>query len=78
MVSELTKPRSILSLEPARKGEERTWWDFELRGKLDRLAILDYATRNCVVKEALEMDYEYRWKFFDEHRDSLARFNRVR
>jgi hypothetical protein len=30
------------------------------------------------VKEALEMDDEYRWKLFDEHRDLLARFARVR
>ena len=79
MVSELTKPRSILSFEPAGKGEgERTWWDFELWGKLDRLGILDYATRICVEKEALEVDDEYSWKCFDEHRNLLARFSRVR
>jgi hypothetical protein len=38
--------------------------------KLDRLAVLDNATRNRVVKEALEMGDEnaqYRWKCFDEH-----------
>jgi hypothetical protein len=58
--------------------EERTWWDFELRGKLDRLAILDYVTRDCVVNEALEVDDEYRWKCFNEHCDSLARFAWVR
>ena len=63
----------------AEKGEEeRTWWDFELRRKLDRFAILDYATSNIVVNEALEMDHEYRWERFDEHRDSLTRFARVR
>jgi hypothetical protein len=42
------------------------------------LAILDYATRDCVVMEAIEMDYEYRWKCFDEHRDFLAYFDWVR
>jgi hypothetical protein len=66
-------------LTAAGKGEEeRTQWNFELRGKLDRLATLDYAACNCVVKEALEMDDEYRWKCFDEHRDLLACFARVR
>jgi hypothetical protein len=39
-------------------GEEgnHTKWDFELQGKLDRLADLDYATRGRVVQEALEVD----------------------
>jgi hypothetical protein len=60
------------------KKEIVTWWDFELRGKLDRLANLDYATRGHVVQEALEMEDQYRWKRLDEHRDLLARFARAR
>jgi hypothetical protein len=40
--------------------------------------ILDYATCDCVVMEAIEMDDEYRWKCFDEHRDFVACFDWVR
>jgi hypothetical protein len=40
------------------------------------LASLDYATRGLVVRKALEMDDEYRWKRFDfdEHSHLLVRF----
>jgi predicted transcriptional regulator len=61
-------------------GEEgnRTKWDFELRGKLDRLADLDNATRGRVVQEALEVDDKYGWKRLDERRDLLARLAQAR
>ncbi len=58
------------------KNEIRTWWDFELRCKLDRLAILEYATRGRVGRETLEMDDEHRRKRFDEHRSNS--FSRAR
>jgi hypothetical protein len=61
-----------------RREKNCTWWDFELRGKLDRFADLDYATRVRIVQEALQMEDEHRWKRLDEHRDLLARFTRVR
>jgi hypothetical protein len=61
---------------PRRKEEEgkRTWRDFELRGQLNRFAILDYPTSSRVVGEALEVEDEYRWKRFNEYRDLPARF----
>jgi hypothetical protein len=77
MISGPTKPRWNLNPElPRRKEEEgkRTLRDFELRGQLNRLAILDYATSGRVVGEALEMEDEYRWKRFNEYRDLPARF----
>jgi len=48
---------------------KRSWRDFELRGQLDTLSILDYATSGRVVGEALEMKDEHRWKRFNEYRD---------
>jgi hypothetical protein len=66
IISRPTEPR--WNLNPDCRGErrkkengKRTWRDFELRGQLDRLAIL-------------EMEDEYRWKRFNEYRDLRAHF----
>jgi hypothetical protein len=60
---------------PRKKEEEkRTWRDFELRGQLNMLAILEHATSGRVVGEALEMKGKHSWKRFNEYRDLPARF----
>ena len=62
-----------------RKKGRRTWWDFELRGKLDRFIALGYATRDRVIRETFEMEDQYRWKRFDDsvYRDLLVQFSRT-
>jgi hypothetical protein len=40
------------------EGKARTWWDFELRRELNRLADLIYATRGHIVQKALKMEDE--------------------
>ena len=50
-----------------------TCGDFELQRAPDGLANLDYSTCSRVVREALHMEAEYRWKGLDKRRDLLAR-----
>jgi hypothetical protein len=47
--------------------KRRTEWDFELGGKLDRLADLNYTACGRIVPETLEMENENGWKRLDEH-----------
>ena len=68
MTSETTKSRDILSLGCRRgKYEKRTEWDFELGGKPDRLADLNYAACGRIVLETLEMENENGWKRLKKH-----------
>jgi hypothetical protein len=56
-MSETTKLRDILSPGCRRdENEKRTERDFELGGKLDRLADLNYTACGRIVPETLEME----------------------
>jgi hypothetical protein len=54
----------------------RTEWDFELGGKLDRLADLNYTVCGRIVLETLEMEDESGRKHLDKH--LLARIAQTR
>ena len=47
--------------------KKRTKWDFELGGKLDRLADLNYTACGRIVLETLQMENENGWKRLDKH-----------
>ena len=49
-------------------------WDVELRCEQNRLADLNYATRRCLVREALKMEDKNGWKRLEKH--LLARLAR--
>jgi hypothetical protein len=78
MISRPTEPRTILSLGERGRNEResRTWWDFELRHELNRLADLIYAIRGRIVQEALKMEDENGWQRLEKH--LLARLARAR
>ena len=64
----MTSERDILSLG-CRRGEyeKRTEWDFELGGKVDKFADLNYTACGRIVLKTLEMENENGWKRLDEH-----------
>ena len=57
--------------------KRRTGWDFELRGKADKLADLNYTACGCIVPETLEMENENGWKCLDEHLLARIRVSRA-
>ena len=59
------------------ENEKRTERDVELRGKLDRLADLDYTACSRIVPETLEMENENGWKRLYEHLLARIRVTRA-
>jgi hypothetical protein len=57
------------------EGNNRTWWDFELRRELNRLADLIYSIRGRIVQEPLKMKDKNGWQRLEKH--LLARIARV-
>ena len=63
MISGPTVPGTILNLgqHGGNEAKIRTWWDFELRRKLNRFTDLDYAIRDNIIQEALKMENKNGW-----------------
>ena len=69
-------PQEILSQgwHTENKGENRTWWDFELRRELNKLTDFIRAIPSRIVQEPLKMEDENGWKRLEKQ--LLARLAR--